>query len=314
MSLVLGIDGGSTKTVCVLMDSTGQVLGRGEAGGSNYQSAGKEAAFDSIQLAIATAMESTEFGEVASISLGLAGVARPKDVQVAHSFIEHLGFKDAEIAVCHDALIALVGGLGHDVGIVALAGTGSMVYGRNQQGRTQRVGGWGHVLGDEGSAYYIAVRGMQAAMRGYDGRSQPTILQQSLRHYLRLINLEDLVEIIYQRGWGVREIAAIAPIVDRAAASGDEVALGIIEDAVQELALATQRVIQGLFSTVDVCVVTGGSVWDGESQMRARFAQTVTMLEPMAKVIPPQNEPAYGAALLALDAIGKAQLGRYAHW
>ncbi len=312
MSLVLGIDGGGTKTVCVLMDQC-QVLGRGEAGGSNYQSAGKTA-FDSVKLAIAKAMKSTKPIEVASICLGLAGVARPKDIQLVHSFIEHLGFKDAQVAVSHDALIALVGGLGHDVGIVALAGTGSIIFGRNQQGRTQRVGGWGHVLGDEGSAYYIAVRGMQAAMRAYDGRSPATILEQSLRHHLRLVNLEDLVEIIYQRGWGVREIAAIAPIVDRAAALGDEVAIAIIEDAVQELALATHKVIQGIFLTEQVSIVTGGSVWEGKSGMRERFALAVTERSPMVQVMSPQNEPAYGAALLAMAAIGKGELNRHTHW
>ncbi len=168
MSLVLGLDGGGTKTVCVLMDSTGKVLGRGEAGASNYQVVGKQAAVLSIQSAIIQAVASIERVKVEAICLGLAGVDRPGDIQVAQSFVEQLKsstcvpitwtLPPSNIVICNDALIALVGGVGHSVGIVAIAGTGSIVFGRNQKGATKRVGGWGHILGDEGSAYYIASR------------------------------------------------------------------------------------------------------------------------------------------------------------
>lgn len=312
MSLVLGLDGGGTKTVCVLMDSTGKVLGRGEAGASNYQVVGKQAAVLSIQSAITQAVESTEKVKVEAICLGLAGVARPEDIQVAHSFVEQIKSSDSlpvtwalqpsNIVICSDALIALVGGVGHGVGIVAIAGTGSIVFGRNQKGATKRVGGWGHILGDEGSAYYIAVQGMRSALRAYDGRGSSTRLQELLREHLCLLSLENLIEVIYQRGWGVKEIAALAPIVDQAAASGDEVAITIIEDAVKELVKATQTVIDGIFTQTEVVeVVTTGSVWRGLSLIRERFAASLVLRSHQAKVIYPRYDPAYGAGLLALD-------------
>ncbi len=314
MSYVLGIDGGGTKTVCVLMDETGQVLGRGEAGASNYQIIGKKAAVLSIQSAITEAIASIGRVKVEAICLGLAGVARSADIQVAQSFVEQLKLSDSipvswalqpsNIVICNDALIALVGGVGHDVGIVAIAGTGSIVFGRNQEGCTKRVGGWGHILGDEGSAYSIAASGMRAAMRAYDGRDEPTSLQERLREHLGLLSLENLVEVIYQQGWGVKDIAALARIVDEAAAAGDEVSVGIIENAVKELVQATQVVIDAIFNPSEVFeVVTTGSVWHGLSKMRERFEASLVRQKPGARVIFPRYEPAYGAGLLALNAL-----------
>jgi N-acetylglucosamine kinase len=190
------------------------------------------------------------------------------------------------------------------VGIVAIAGTGSIIFGRNSQGCTKRVGGWGHILGDEGSAYYMAVSGMRAALRAYDGRSKPTCLQEHLREHLGLSSLENLIEVIYRRGWSVKEIAALAPIVDRAAASGDEVAISIVEDAVKELVRATQVVIDAIFTASEEFeVVTAGSVWLGQSSIRDRFEASIIMRSPFVKVIVPRHEPAYGAGLLALDAL-----------
>ncbi|HEY9726831.1 MAG TPA: BadF/BadG/BcrA/BcrD ATPase family protein [Chroococcales cyanobacterium] len=314
MSYVLGVDGGGSKTVCLLMDAAGQVLGRGEAGASNYQSIGKKSAFFSIQSAIVRAIGYQRLLEIKAICLGLAGVSRPEDMQVAQSFVEQLkssasipviwSLAPQNIVLCHDASIALVGGIGQAVGIVAIAGTGTIVFGRNQEGHTKRVGGWGPILGDEASAYHIAVSGLRAAMRAYDKCDKPTSLQERIREHLGLTSLENLVEVIYQQGWGVREIAALAPIVDRAATSGDEVAMTIIEDAVRELVQVTTVAIDALFTPTEVFeVVTAGSVWNGLSKIRDRFEASLVRQKPTAKVIFPRHEPAYGAGLLALNTL-----------
>ncbi|MBW4575015.1 MAG: ATPase [Aphanothece sp. CMT-3BRIN-NPC111] len=315
MSLVLGLDGGGTKTVCLLMDDNGQVLGRGEAGASNYQSVDIQTAFCSIQSAIAQAIASHHAVKIEAICLGLAGVDRPADIQVAHNLVQQLQssqdisvtweLSSSNVLICNDAAIALVGGLGYPAGIVAIAGTGSIIFGRNYQGRTKRVGGWGYMLGDEGSAYHIAIQGMRAALRAYDGREESTILQERLLQHLGLASLEDLITVVYQRGWGVKEIAALAPIVDRAALEGDQVANSIIEQAVRELVKATQVVIDDLFSrTEKVEIVTTGSVWQSLSKLRDKFADGIISIAPLAKVIYPRYEPAYGAGLLALNTLG----------
>jgi N-acetylglucosamine kinase-like BadF-type ATPase len=318
MSYVLGIDGGGSKTVCVLMDDSYQVLGRGEAGPSNYQSIGTEATLQSIESAIHSAVDeaaqSIKFIKVEAICLGLAGVSRIADIEVVKGLVKDLqnrnflyiswALKPSNIVICNDALIALVGGIGHDVGIVVAAGTGSIVFGRNHQGNTKRVGGWGYILGDEGSAYKIAVAGMQAALKAYDGREIPTSLIEVFKQHLCLENIEDLIELIYGGGWGVKQIAALAPIVDFTAASGDVVANSIINNAVEDLVKATSTVIEALFNHRDVfAVVTTGSVWRGSSKMHEKFAVSIINKFLGIKVIYPKHEPAYGAGLLALKSL-----------
>ncbi|BAZ52046.1 ATPase, BadF/BadG/BcrA/BcrD type [Nostoc sp. NIES-4103] len=316
MSYVLGIDGGGSKTVCILMDDTHQVLGRGVAGASNYQSIGIEAALQSIQTAIHIAVDNaqnlTQPVNISAICLGLAGVSRPEDIKVVKLLLKQLKnnknlpinwtLTESNIVICHDALIALVGGIGHPIGIVVAAGTGSIVFGRNHQGQTKRVGGWGYILGDEGSAYKIAIAGMQAALKSYDGREISTSLIASFKEHFRLASIEDLIEVIYRQDLGVKEIAALAPIVDLAAAEGDEVANKIIDDAVKELVKATSTVIEAIFTFDSVVeVVTTGSVWQGRCKIQERFAISLAKIFPRIKVLFPESEPAYGAGLLALQ-------------
>jgi len=319
MNSVLGIDGGGSKTVCILMQDTGEVLGRGEAGSSNYQTIGIKATLQSIESAIYAAtneaLNSIIYINIKAISLGLAGVGRATDIEIIKALVQDLQNSKllrinwasaSNIVICNDALIALVGGIGDDVGVVVAAGTGSIVFGRNHQGKTKRVGGWGYILGDEGSAYKIALAGMQAAFKAYDGREMSTSLVEAFKQHLNLANIEDLIEVIYRRGWGVKEIAALAPVVDFTAASGDEVANNIIESAVQDLVKATSTVIDAIFSFSSNCeIVTTGSVWQGRCKMRDRFAGYIVAKFPSVKVIFPRNEPAYGAALLALKSLAR---------
>ncbi|MDZ8027265.1 MAG: N-acetylglucosamine kinase [Nostoc sp. DedQUE11] len=318
MPYVLGIDGGGSKTVCVLVDDSGQVLGRGEAGESNYQSIGIEATFKSIESAIHTATNEARqiinTITIEAICLGLAGVGRTSDIEVVKNLVQELqnskilpitwSLQPENIVICNDALIALVGGIGHDVGIVVAVGTGSIVFGRNHQGKTKRVGGWGYILGDEGSAYKIAVSGMNAALKSYDGREIATSLVDAFKQHLNLESIEDLIEVIYRQQWGVKQIAALAPIVDLAAASGDEVANNIINDAVQELVKSTSTVIDAIFIPDSIYeVVTTGSVWLSRSKIHERFSASIIKKFPFMQVIYPRFEPAYGAALLALTTL-----------
>ncbi|QLE41941.1 ATPase [Nostoc sp. C052] len=315
MSYILGIDGGGNKTVCVLMDDLRQVLGRGEAGPSNYQTIGIEATLQSIQSAIHNAVEAaiiTNIVNIDAICLGLAGVGRAADIEVVKGLVDELqnkkslpiswALKPANIVICNDALIALFGGISQPVGIVVAVGTGSIVFGRNYQGHTKRVGGWGYILGDEGSAYKIAIAGMNAALQSHDGREISTSLLESFKQHLDLESIEDLIEVIYRREWGVKQIAALAPVVDFAAASGDIVANLIIDDAVKELVKATSTVIHAIFSADSVLeVVTTGSVWRGRCKIHERFSASLIKKFPNVNVIFPRYEPAYGACLLALQ-------------
>jgi len=314
MNYVLGIDGGGSNTICALMNDEYQVLGRGEAGPSNYQNVGMATTLESILAAIQAAVQTTNDLEISAICLGLAGIGRKVDFDVVQDLVQELqdgkslpinwNLHPENIIICSDALVSLWGGIGHNVGIVVAVGTGSIVFGQNHQGQSKRIGGWGHILGDEGSAYKIAIAGMQAALKAYDGRGMYTRLMADFQQNLDLVTIEDLVEVIYRGGWGVKEIAALAPIVDFAAAADDIVANQIIDQGVQELVKATSIVIEEIFSPDSATeVVTTGNVWSGKCNMFARFATAITENYPHVKVIHPRYEPAYGAGLLALQSL-----------
>jgi N-acetylglucosamine kinase len=314
MTNVLGIDGGGTKTVAVLTNQTGQLLGAGDGGPSNYQSAGIETAKYALESAILQATKNHR-EPITAICLGLAGVGRPEDVRVVRSLLEEVihstpsvkwSLQPNTVVICSDSAIALTGGVGRSTGIVVIAGTGSMVFGQNSRGITKRAGGWGYLLGDEGGGYNIAIRGLQAALRAYDGRGMPTILVEEFQKELELRHLEDLVKLVYRSGWKVKEIAALTPVVDRAAVKGDAVANTIIDEAVEELVLGTRVVSSALFSSQEEFeIVTMGGIWHGQSHFRRRFETRMEAIAPPAKVIWPRHQPALGAAILALATLGQ---------
>ena len=310
MSYVLGIDGGGSKTVCVLMNEKREFLGRGEAGSANYQSVGIEAAKFSIESAINQAIIKQDSIKIDAICLGLAGVGRAKDIEIIKKIIKDIPateyIKSENIIISHDALIALVGGISNDVGIVVAAGTGSIVFGRNHRGETKRVGGWGYILGDEGGAYQIAVAGMKAALKAYDGRGIYSSLVEDFKSHFGLNNIEELIEIVYRKGLSVKEIAGLAPVVDNAAFLGDEVANQIIDNAVDELVKATSVVIDEIFVEREFLeVVTTGSVWKGKSKIWERFVSCINRDFANVNVIFPRFEPIYGAGLLGLRSLGE---------
>ena len=317
MHYALGIDGGGSKTVCILINNKRDILGRGEAGSSNYQSVGIEAAQFSIESAInqaiiATDNIATDSIKIEAICLGLAGVGRSKDIEIIKKIVKEIpvtqNIKSENIIISHDAFIALVGGIGNDVGIVVAAGTGSIVFGRNHQGETKRVGGWGYILGDEGGAYQIAVAGMKAAFKYYDGRGIYTSLVEDFKIHFGLHNIEELIEIVYRSGLGVKEISGLAPIVDNAAFLGDEVANQIIDNAVSKLVKATSVIIDEIFVEREFFeIVTTGSVWKGKSQVWERFVKSTNREFADVKVIFPRFEPVYGAGLLGLRCLGKSK-------
>jgi N-acetylglucosamine kinase-like BadF-type ATPase len=311
---VLGIDGGGTKTTCVLLDKTGQVWGRGQGGSANYQTVGTEAAYRAIELAIGQATRKFEV-LIQGIGIGLAGVGRAADQAIVRGWIDRLqtspqlslhwdlkpeDLKSERIAICADCEIALVGGIGQQTGIAAISGTGAIVWGRNQRGDTKRVGGWGYLLGDEGSGYWIARQGLQAVMRSFDGRLGDTHLTRHLVAHLGLNTVEDLIEVVYRQGWGVAEIAALSLLVDRAATEGDAMARQILDHAAQELILAVQVAANALFQSHETFeVVTLGGAWQS-AYLRQTFVTSFTAIFPHLQVIEPRHEAAYGAALMVL--------------
>lgn len=302
---VLGIDGGGTKTQAVLMDAAGQVVGAGRGGPSNYDDVGAAVARDNIAQAVAAARADAAGRGVAIPSqaaafLGMAGVVSETDRAVIRQIALDLRLAPPErIGVDHDIRIALAGGLTGRPGIVLITGTGSSCYGRNAQGDSWQSGGWGHLIADEGSGYWLGVQAMRVALQAYDGRLPATCLQGGLQEALGLPAMVDIMQRLYVRGLTRAEVAGLAGLVLEAARQGDAAAQSLIEQGARELArcvAAVQRRL-GLEEACEVALV-GGLTQAGPVYLDPLRAALRAVL-PAARVTLAEQEPAVGAALLA---------------
>ncbi len=299
---ILGLDGGGSKTLALLADATGRVLGRGTAGSSNYQNIGPVAAWAALDGAIAAAFADAgrEAGPLAAVCLGLAGVDRPEDRMLFEGWAAER-FGGAPVAIANDAELVLAAGTPDGWGVALISGTGSIVVGHHPAGEIARAGGWGHILGDEGSGYAIGVAALRAVMCAFDGRGPQTALTAAVLAHWSLAAPADLVGRVYREEVGTAEIAALARLVDAAAGGGDAVALGILRGAGRDLAVTVEAVVRRLgLPAPTPCALAGGVIVNG-AQVRAAFLAAAADLKLHLQPITPVMEPARGAVRLATD-------------
>src|SRR3954470_10450445 len=168
MALFLGIDGGGSKTECALADRSG-VIGRGSAESCKMQRVGKERAAQNLRTAIDGAITSAkaQLGAVVSCCIGIAGESEPQTTPFITSVLQPI-FPRATLTVVGDQVIAHEAAFQGGAGVLVIAGTGSIVYARNEQGRSARIGGWGPAISDEGSGSWIGRRAVALSMRTHD--------------------------------------------------------------------------------------------------------------------------------------------------
>src|SRR5688572_17810171 len=204
---VLGIDAGGTKTVCYLADVNGRIVGEGRGGGANLQAHGELEVEKVLHAVIEDAIGDRAILPV-SVCLGVAGVDREEDDRIVRGIMRRLGYR-SHLLVVNDALVALVAGAGDDAGIVLIAGTGSIAYGVSGDGYAARAGGWGFVLGDEGSGYWIGREALTAVVRQADGRGPKTRLTPLVLEHFHLTRVDGLVREVYDRGLRRQAVAAL---------------------------------------------------------------------------------------------------------
>lgn len=295
----IGIDGGGTKTVGILTTETGEHIARAEAGPSNYHVV-SEAKTQKVLAEILTSLfEQAELSRASPVAfcLGMAGLGRAEDRVVIGRICDALGVGKNRI-LTHDAHIALVGGIGKQEGVIIISGTGSIVYGIDVHGREARAGGWGYLLGDEGSGYDMALKGLQAVARAADGRAESTKLTELVLAQLGLDAPSELIRWAHAASRDV--IAQVAEVVFHAAEIGDRTAKQIIATAAEELARAATVVMKGLeFTEPPHIVLSGGNLVHQPlfvEELRNRLTAPVRL---------PKHEPAEGAVLLARKNFGR---------
>jgi N-acetylglucosamine kinase-like BadF-type ATPase len=308
---VLGIDAGGTKTVCLLADARGLILSEGRGPGANLHAAGERAVESVLQQVMETALDGRTAAPEA-ICLGIAGVDRLDEANTITAIMRRIGYR-SRVLVVNDALIALVAGARDAPGIVVISGTGSIVYGRNGQGEAARAGGWGHMIGDEGSGYWIGREALAAVMRAADGRGPATRLRGEVLAHFGIDDVSRLPRIVYDRDVPRKSVAALGPLIDRAAARGDAVATRILEQAADELLLAARSVATRLEMRGDAFTFfLAGSVFRVVPWLAAHLPKRLTEIAPRSSARILEEEPAVGAVWLALaEACGGAQVPRY---
>ena len=299
---VLGIDAGGTKTVCLLADDRGVIVAEARAGGANLQSSGELGVEKILHGIMDEALGEREVRPDA-ICLGIAGVDRPPDAAAVRGIMHRIGYK-SRVLVVNDALIALVAGVGEAPGIVIVAGTGSIAYGRDAQGRAARAGGWGYLLGDEGGGIWIGRAALTAVVRQFDGRGPATLLTELVLSELALTTPTDLIHAVYDQGLPRRSIAGIASVVQRAMDAGDAVAATILDRAATELTTAAASVIERLNMRGDEFrVVLSGGIFAAIPALVPDVTARMAEVAPRSRVRLLDVEPAIGAVRLARASI-----------
>jgi len=303
MRLFLGVDGGQSSTKALIGDATGRVLAEGAGGPCNHAEAaeGRAKLEQAVKACVAEARRRAGV-DAAGVRFEAACFGMSGGPEEKREILAAILPAD-RLVVTTDAAIALSGATPSGQGIITIAGTGSIAFGRNVQGRTARAGGWGYLFGDEGGAFDIVRQALRAALRLEEGWGPPTDLRRAVLEATGSLSANQMMHSFYGSDWSRQRIAALAPLVDAAATGGDAVALEILHAAAQQLALLAAAVRSQLWNPGDAVEVAYiGGVFQS-SLLLDRF-RTLVELEEGNRCGPPKYDPAEGALLEAYRAAG----------
>lgn len=299
MSFFLGFDAGGTKTECVLADASGAVVGRGRGGPANLRRTPPAILAESLRQAFTSALVSAGL-QRAELEAACAGMAGASDVEgrqtVRRILLELTGTR--LLFVVGDMEVALEAAVGAGRGVVLIAGTGSIAYGRNDCGQQARAGGRGPETSDEGSAVDIGRRALAAVLRAHQGSEFRTALESSVRNFLQLRDASAIASAITQVDND--QLAALLPVVLEAARGGDPVARDILRAAGDALAQLVETVLGILrLEAAPTRIATTGGVFAASPEIAQQVVRRLRERVPHAQVEPLATAPAEGAVRLA---------------
>mgnify|MGYP001473407850 CR=1 FL=1 len=311
MTLILGVDGGGSKTRAVVTDTEGNILGEGRAGCGNHQMNGIDAALAEIRAACEQAVRAAgaEPDVIAAVCYGLAGADRDADFAVLRPALATLPYRNWDV-VC-DTMTGLRTGSPDGVGVVLVCGSGTNAAGRNARGETVQTGGFGYLYGDAAGGSHMAELTFRAAVRSWELREIPSRLTRDVPAWFGFGTMEQLVNDLLDRA-----IDQVPPdltlVLHRAADAGDELAIRLLADTGHELGLAAASVILRLggpaaFGERPIPVVLTGSVLQKGRNPHLLGALEKTLRDKTGapfQLVMPEIEPVFGAVLLAMDRLG----------
>ena len=300
--IVMGFDVGGTKTACVLLDEQGHVLGKGFGGSGNTNFIPIEIANQSFTDAIESAQQMAGISDL-RIECAVVGT-EPKPDPVAALITRLTGTE--RIIHKKEGECSMVGGLAAKVGLSLICGTGSVGWGRNAHGDTSMTSCWGP-LGDEGSAYDIARRGVNAAFWAWDGRGPRTVLVEKLLAMFGQTDLREVCTPLYTSENMRKDFASLAQLVSEAADEGDAVALEVLREGARQIAHFLTACAKNLGMTAyRIASSNSGLVTGSNFRYFGMIDEEVRKIHPHAELVQPRFMPVLGAGLIALDEIGVA--------
>ncbi|RAU97120.1 N-acetylglucosamine kinase [Paenibacillus sp. YN15] len=306
---VAGMDGGGTKTTVTVMDAQGNTVHEFTAGGINYNGR-KETEVEQALHGICAELAANcgSLGQIRHMVIGAAGVSNPAIPGRLTAAVRSNGY-EGPLRIIGDHEAALHGAFGGGPGLLLIAGTGSVSFGRNAAGETGRAGGFGHLIDDGGSAYSIGRGLLAAAVRAWDGREPPTVISRLLRERQQLSGPGEIVGFAYDPATGKKDIAALAPLLEEACMLGDQAALRLASES----AAALVELVAALAARLAMRsgpLALSGSVLLRNPYVRAAFDRQLAEALPQMHIVPPRLHAAAGAAALALElAAGAARQG-----
>ncbi|MFZ0294052.1 MAG: BadF/BadG/BcrA/BcrD ATPase family protein [Candidatus Sulfotelmatobacter sp.] len=305
MAYYLGIDGGGSKTTCAVGDEA-SLLGLAVTGPSNIIRVGEVRARESLHQAIRQACAAAKIDprQVHRACVGVAGVASEDVANAVRKLVAEV--IPAEIEVVGDMQIALQAALGAELGVVVIAGTGSIAYGRDAQGKTARAGGWGFAISDEGSAHWIGRTAVAAFLRAADESGDDRVARyvSPLFREVKSVWKVESVDQVARTANTNPDFAILLPAVVTAADAGDEVARKVLTQAGRELAELAAIVVRCLFAEgisdrASIPLALVGGVFRYALMVRESFCDALRKIDPRLRVNPDVIEPVAGALQIA---------------
>ena len=293
MDFIAGVDGGGTKTKVVCATPEGRVLDTAIFGPFNLNSIGPER-FSALLEQLCAYLNG--LGRCRALCIGSAGISNGEMTRLVEEAMRRGGIENWKLV--GDQVIALNGALSGEAGIALIAGTGSICFGKNEAGEYARSGGWGHLIGDEGSGYALGRDALAAVARAWDGWGEETLLTRLLAQKLELDDQKKIISYTY--GGDKSRIAALAPLVEQAAGQQDPTALEIIRDNAVKMTGLVGAVARRLNLKAGKVAMLGGLL-EHDTKLREAFMAEMSARYPALICTEPEQDAAAGALMLAKE-------------
>lgn len=306
---VVGADCGGTSTKVLVAGPSGELIGRGRGGPGNVAVQGYAGVIEAVREGVLSALAHSDttwddlINQGAVIAAGVSGTSIPGSIERLTQGFLSLGFDKALVEI--DAQMALIGALSGEDGAIVISGTGSIALGR-KDGYYHRVGGWGYLLGDEGSSFWIAQQAIMYLLRAHDGTAAPNSeLEEALLTHFKISAIPQILEVVYRSPIDRGLIGSFTPIIVQLAQAGNSVCQQIVAEAGRELGrLAGAVVVKAGLAGAPCRVGACGGVFSAGGIIIDPLQRALSERAPLAKAVEPDFEPVVGSLLAGYALLG----------